>query len=97
MPAIIKEVNNLPIISQFYGIIVMMFFEGERHHIPHIHIDYAEYSCIFDFDGNIIKGNIPKKQEKLVQAWIEIHKCELQELWKLAKDKKRIFKIKPLN
>ena len=69
----------------------------EKGIIYHIYIYYAEYSCIFDFDGNIIKGNIPKKQEKLVQAWIEIHKCELQELWKLAKDKKRIFKIKPLN
>ena len=75
----------------------MMFFETkERHHLPHIHVDYAEYSCVFDFEGNTIKGEIPKKQEKLVQAWIEIHKEELEKLWELAKQKKDIFKVKPL-
>ena len=87
----------MPIISQFYGIVVMMFFEKEeRHHLPHIHVDYAEYSCVFDLEGNRIKGEIPKKQEKLVQAWIEIHKEELEKLWELAKQKKDIFKVKPL-
>lgn len=88
----------MPIVSQFYGIIVMMFSEkGERHHSPHIHVDYAEYSCVFDFEGNIIRGKIPRKQEKLVQAWMEIHKEELEQLWELAKQQKEIFKIKPLS
>ena len=76
----------------------MMFFEkDEPHHLPHIHIDYAEYSCVFDFEGNMIKGQLPNKQQKLVQAWIEIHKNELETLWELTKQKKKIFKIKPLS
>lgn len=34
----------MPIISQFYGIIIKMFFNDEdRHHKEHIHVEYGEY------------------------------------------------------
>ena len=36
----------MPIISQFYGIVIQMFFdENGKHHEKHIHIKYNEYSC----------------------------------------------------
>ena len=29
----------MPVISMFYGVIVMMyFFDDKRHHLPHIHV-----------------------------------------------------------
>lgn len=35
----------LPIISQFYGIIISMFFnDTDKHHTPHMHVQYAEYN-----------------------------------------------------
>ena len=87
----------MPIISQFYGIVVRMFFDDyQKHNLPHIHVEYSEYDAVFNFEGNIIKGKLPKRQIKLVQAWIEIHKEELNTLWKLAKNEKQIFKIDPL-
>ena len=64
--------------------------------MPHVHVDYAEYSCVFDFQGNIMKGKIPKKQEKLVQAWIEIHKEDLEANWKLLDEGEQSFRIEPL-
>lgn len=33
----------MPIISQFYGIIITMYVNEEKHHLPHIHIRYNEY------------------------------------------------------
>ena len=87
----------MPIISNFYGIIVRIFYSDyEQYNLPHIHIEYSEYDAVFTFDGKIIKGSLPKKQTKLVQAWIEIHIEELNCLWKLAKNNEQLFKIEPL-
>lgn len=75
----------MPIISSFYGIIIKMYFiDIEQHKIPHIHIEYNEYRVIFDFNGKIIEGKLPLKQKRIVQAWIEIHKQDLEKLWKMA-------------
>jgi len=88
----------LPTISMFYGIIVFMFsFDDKKHHVPHIHINYAEYNASISItSGNIIAGNFPKKKLKLVQAWIEIHRDELNALWKLAIQGESLYKIEPL-
>ena len=47
-------------------------------------------------EGNIIDGNLPLKQLKMVQAWIEIHKEELMVDWELAVNGDEPFRIAPL-
>lgn len=87
----------MPVISQFYGIVVQMFFQEEgQHHLPHIHIMYNEYNSVYDFNGNKLEGKIPKKQAKLVEAWIALHTEELKSLWNLMKKGEDYFKIDPL-
>lgn len=87
----------MPIVSQFYGIIISMYFnDKEQHNLPHIHVQYAEYNSTFDLKGNKIVGKIPKKQQKLVEAWIEIHKEELNALWTIVQNGNEIFRIEPL-
>ncbi len=87
----------MPIISQFYGIIVSIYFkDNDKHNLPHIHVRYNEYKVAYDFEANIINGFLPTKQTKLIEAWIIIHKEELETLWKLMEEEGRIFKIKPL-
>lgn len=87
----------MPIVSQFYGIIISMYFnDTDRHHLPHIHVQYAEYRCTYDFDGNILSGSIPNKQRKLVEAWIEIRKEELITLWNILQDGNKGFSIDPI-
>lgn len=87
----------MPTISMFYGIIVRMYRElGGRHHIPHIHVLYGENEAIFDFDGNIIDGSIPRKQQQLTIAWILIHQEELNANWQLLLNGEEFFKIEPL-
>lgn len=39
---------------------------------------------------------IIKSKKKLVEAWIEIHKEELQANWKLLDEGEQFFKIEPL-
>ncbi len=87
----------MPIISQFYGITIRMYFkDNEQHKFPHLHTSYNGKEAVFDLEGKIIEGNIPMKKKKIVEAWIIIHKKELIELWKLALDGKGYFKIEPL-
>ena len=85
----------MPTISMFYGIIIRMYYID--HNPPHIHVFYESYSAKFNLDGNLIEGELPNKQTKLVKAWIEIHIEEIKANWKLAKNSEKLFKIKPLN
>mgnify|MGYP001023764388 CR=1 FL=1 len=84
----------MPVLSMFYGIIISMFYKD--HNPPHIHIQYAEYKAIVDFNGDILEGELPSKQRKLIEAWIVLHQDELYANWQLAKDKQGLFKIDPL-
>ena len=64
--------------------------------------ELKKHSCsydleeLMDFDGNILSGEIPYKQNQLVKAWILIHKEELESLWRLLQDESDYFKIEPL-
>ena len=87
----------MPLISQFYGILIRMFFDDqEQHHLPHFHAIYGEYSGSFTFDGELLIGNVPKKQQKLVAAWATIHQEELEVLWKTVQETGEYFTIKGL-
>lgn len=87
----------MPIISQFYGILIYIYLEiGGHHHQPHFHAKYAEYEVAVTLDGNKISGNRPKKQMKLIDAWIEIHKEELRAAWHAYNVDGEIIKIKGL-
>jgi len=88
----------MPTISMFYGILVLMFFrDNRRHNLPHIHVRYQGNEAVISIaDGVMLDGSIPPKQLKLVQAWIEIHKDELNVDWDLAVNGDEPFRIAPL-
>jgi hypothetical protein len=88
----------MPVISMFYGIIVMMYFlDNKKHKFPHIHVKYNEFEAVFKIpEGGIIEGSLPKAKQKLVEAWIEIHHEELIADWELAVNGSQVFTIEPL-
>ena len=88
----------MPVISVFYGLIVMMYFyDNKKHHLPHIHVKYQNDEAVFSIiDGNLIEGKLSKNKIKLVEAWIEIHREDLIADWQLAIEGQQIFKIEPL-
>lgn len=88
----------MPIISMFYGIIIRMFLiDNQHHHLPHIHAKYAEFEASISIqDGEILGGELPRKQLRLVQAWIELHRDELQADWEIAVSGENPYKIAPL-
>ena len=88
----------MPTIAFFYGIIVQMFsYDNQRHHLPHIHVVYQDDEAVFSIsDGAMIEGEMPIRQRKMMEAWIEIHREELAADWKLAISGQELFKINPL-
>ena len=88
----------MPTISMFYGILVLMYFrDNKQHNLPHIHVRYQDEQAVLSIDeGELLDGRLPRKQLKMVQAWIEIHKEELQLDWQLAVNGEDPFRIAPL-
>ena len=89
----------MPTISMFYGILIRMFFKDiERHKLPHIHADYQGTVAVYSIpDGQLLAGKMDPKKEKLIVAWIEIHKDNLMANWELAVNGKVPFKIRGLD
>ena len=88
----------MPVISMFYGIIIRMYLLDNKHHnIAHIHAKYAEYEASISIaDGEVLAGELPRKQLRLVQAWIELRRDELTADWELALSDEKPYKIDPL-
>ena len=88
----------MPEISRFFGIIIRMFVEPlSPHHRPHFHAYYQDYVAVIAIDTiELIGGSLPGRQQRLVEAWAEIHQPELLEDWKLLQTGRPPLRIDPL-
>jgi hypothetical protein len=84
----------MPEISRFLGIIIAMFYRD--HAPPHFHAIYGEYEITVEIESGIINGRFPKRALKLIFEWLELHREELLENWRLAEDRRPLNKIEPL-
>jgi len=85
----------MPKISEFFGIIVAMFYDD--HYPPHFHAIYGEYKATFSIeDFRILEGRLPRRVISLVLEWAFLHREELGKEWELAKEHKPLFRIEPL-
>ncbi len=73
-----------------------MYFKD--HYPSHFHAIYNEFEAVFSIEsGEIIQGDLPKKQLRLVQAWTELHRAELLENFiSLSSNNPSYIKIEPL-
>lgn len=88
----------MPELSRFYGIIIRMFSEpSERHHVPHFHAYCGEHLAVFSIRPvSLVIGFIPQRQQRLVEAWAELHADELLADWQLLQRGLRPSPIAPL-
>ncbi len=84
----------MPEISRFLGIIIAMFYRD--HSPPHFHAIYGEYEITVEIESGIINGRFPKRALRLVLEWLDLHKDELLENWRLAEHRRPLNKITPL-
>lgn len=73
----------MPVISNFFGIYVRMYFDD--HAPPHIHVEYQGHEAFVAIEtGEIIDGRLPRKAAKLVKEWCGDHRADLAENWQRA-------------
>ena len=87
----------MPTISMFFGIIIRMYYAPKEHHPAHIHVYYNEFTAVIDIiEFNILEGQIPTRQLRLILAWMEIHQEELMANWVLCQNGEKPFTIESL-
>ncbi len=70
---------------------------GGQHHIPHFHAYYQENVAVFRIDPiELIAGGIPLRQQRLVEAWAELHQHELRVDWERLQNGNLPVPIQPL-
>lgn len=79
----------MPTLARFHGIIIRMYYQQSEHNPPHVHAQYGDMAAEFEIStGNILDGNLPKKELSLVSQWIYLHQDELLHIWETQKFKK---------
>jgi len=88
----------LPEIARFFGIIIRMYAEpGAPHHRPHLHAYYQNMVAIYSIEPiEVISGSLSLKEQRLVEAWVELHQGELMENWERLQAGQQPYKIAPL-
>ncbi len=56
----------MPVISMFYGIVIMLFFvDNKKHKKPHIHVKYQEQEAVVAIpDGELLEGELKPNKLK---------------------------------
>ena len=89
------EMWRIVIISTFFGIIIRMYF-GD-HNPPHFHVEFQGEKATFNFDGQLLVGNISSgTARKLVRDWARRHRLELMINWRNIEKGRPLNRIKPL-
>lgn len=88
----------MPELCRFFGIIIRMFVEVQAsHHTPHFHVYYQEHVAVYGIEPiEILAGALPKRQQRLVEAWAELHQIELMADWARLQTGHKPLPIAPL-
>lgn len=88
----------MPEISRFFGIIIRMYMEaGGPHHLAHFHAYYQDEVGVYGLEPvELIAGELPRRQRRLVEAWAELHAAELLEDWEMLQSGEPPRPIEPL-
>lgn len=78
-----EDGSLMPRIAEFYGVAIYMYF-GD-HAPPHFHAIYAQFEAEVEIStGNILKGRLPKRAQRLVREWSRSYRGELTQNWERA-------------
>jgi len=68
-----------------------------QHHVPHFHAYYQDTVAIYTVDSiELIGGSLPRRPQRLVEAWAELHQQELLANWARLQSGRPPVKIDPM-
>jgi len=70
---------------------------GAPHHEAHFHAYYQEATGVFSLEPiELVAGDLPQRQRRLIEAWAELHQDELLADWRLLQAGQRPRPVAPL-
>jgi hypothetical protein len=84
----------MPEVSRFLGIVITKFYR--EHGPPHFHATYGEFDVQVSIMDGLMNGKFPTRALRLVFEWQALHKDELLENWELARQRRPLNTISPL-
>lgn len=84
----------MPEISRFLGIVIAMYYND--HAPPHFHARFGDDEITVGIEDGRIDGEFPNRALELVLEWCDLHRSELLENWELARQRKPLRAIEPL-
>ena len=66
------------------------------HSPPHFHALSSGYSIVVEIQSGTVEGRFPPRALRHVLEWTELHRDELMEDWDLARSRKPLKAIAPL-
>ena len=86
--------RTMPEISRFLGVVIAMYYR--EHAPPHFHAVYGDYGITVRIKDGVVQGRFPRRALRLVLEWYSFHQAELLENWRLARERKPLRCIAPL-
>lgn len=72
-----------------------MYYDDHGH--PHFHARHADGQAKVRIDRvDVIDSSLDVRQLRLVLAWAELHRAELMENWRRAREGETLLEIDPL-
>ena len=84
----------MPEISRFLGIVIAMYYND--HVPPHFHARYGSFEITVRIADGVVEGRFPRRALNHVLEWYTLHQAELLEDWNLARERRALRPIDPL-
>lgn len=75
----------MPRISEFYGVVIYMYWNEADHTVAHFHAHHACRAASVSADGTVLTGSLEPRALKFVAEWAALHREEIQENWDRAR------------
>ena len=85
----------MPTISRFFGIVIFMNYND--HDPPHFHARYGDEEVVVHIRTSAVHGTISKRALRMILEWTDLHKVALLRNWDLARERKPLEPVPPLN
>lgn len=76
----------MPLIAKFEGVTIKMYLRKSEHNPPHVHAIYGDCVGMFSLEkGEMLEGDIPMKQQRMIKDFIIYYQEQLYEMWSTQK------------
>ena len=75
-------------------VVNMRFKDDKQHHKPHVHAKYGNDEAVVGVDGELLAGELPVKQMKILVGSLAFHEEDVYAAWNLAVQGQPFSKIK---